>query len=89
MAAQNKLFQRLIWLADTVYKRTIYEDILLVVTKLQNSIKSFAFAKIYWNGEVFIHKTEGTFFDENGVMAAYTIAQDQKWTGGDSIDFYC
>ena len=72
-----------------VYKFAIYDDILLVVTQTPNGVKSFAFAKIYWNGEVFIHKSEGTFFDENGVMAAYTEAQDQEWTGGDSIDFYC
>ena len=72
-----------------VYKFTIYEDILLVVTKIPNGVKSFGFAKIYWNGEVFVHKSEGTYFDENGVMAEYTIAQDQEWTGGDSIDFYC
>lgn len=74
---------------STVYKFTIYEDILLVVTKIPNGVKSFAFTKVYWNGEVFIHKSEGTFFDENGVMAEFTIAQDQEWTGGDSMDFYC
>lgn len=71
-----------------VYKFTIYEDILLVVTKIPNGVKSFALTKVYWNGEVFIHKSEGTFFEENGVMAAYTIAQGQEWDGPESIDDY-
>lgn len=72
-----------------VYKFTIGEDILLVVTKIPNGVKSFAFTKIYWNGDVFIHKSEGTYFEENGVMADYTRAQGLEWDGPDSIDNYC
>lgn len=74
---------------STVYKFVIYEDILLVVTKTPNGVKSFAFAKIYWNGEVFIHKSERTYFDENGVMADYTRAQGLEWDGPESIDDDC
>lgn len=72
-----------------IYKFTIYEDVLLVVTKIPNGVKSFAFAKVYWNGEVFVHKSEGTYFEENGVMAAFTRAQGLTWDGPDSIDDYC
>ena len=87
--AEGKEFVVATYGPSTVYKYTIYEDILLVVTKIPNGVKSFAFTKVYWNGDVFIHKSEGTFFEENGVMAAYTTAQDQEWDGPDSIDNYC
>ena len=86
---EEKIFVETTYGPSTVYKFTIYEDKLLVLTKVQQGIKPFAFATISWNGEVFIHKSEGTFFTEIGALASYTIAQGQEWDGEDCIDFYC
>lgn len=75
--------------SSLIFDFTLYKDKILVITKIPNGVKNFALTEIEWNGEVFIHKSHGTFFDENGVRASYTQLQDQEWTGGDSIDFYC
>lgn len=72
-----------------IYEFTRYKDRLLVITKIPDGVKHFALTEIEWNGEVFIHKSHRTFFEENGVRAAYTRLQDKEWTGEDSIDFYC
>lgn len=75
--------------ASTVFEFTLYEDKIIVSTKIPNGIKHYALSEIEWNGEAFIHTSKGTFFDENGVRAAYTRAQDMEWDGPDSIDDYC
>ena len=75
--------------ASTVFEFTLYKDKIIVSTKIPNGVKSYALSEIEWNGEVFIHTSKGTFFEENGVRAAYTRAQDMEWDGPDSIDDYC
>ena len=72
-----------------VFEFTQYKDKLIVSTKIPNGIKPFGLAEVEWNGEAFIHTSKGTFFEENGVRAAYTRAQEQEWTEPDSIDDYC
>ncbi|MBO7457186.1 MAG: HNH endonuclease [Paludibacteraceae bacterium] len=72
-----------------VYKHIIDHNQLLVITRIPNGVKNFGLARVTWNGKVFIHESIGTYFEENGVMAAFTRAQGKEWTGGDSIDFYC
>lgn len=74
---------------STVFEFTQYKDKLIISTKIPNGVKNYGLAEVEWNGEVFIHTSKGTFFEENGVRAAYTIAQEQEWTGPDSIDDYC
>lgn len=74
---------------STVFEFTLYQDKILVITKIPNGIKHFALTTIEWNGEVFVHTSKGTFSEENGVRAAYTRAQDKEWDGPDSIDNYC
>lgn len=74
---------------SVVYERTLYNDRLLVVTKIIDGVKNFALTEITWDGKQFVHQSKGTFFEENGAMAAYTIAQGKEWEGEDSIDFYC
>lgn len=44
---------------------------------------------ITWNVKAFIHESMGTYFEENGVMAAFTRAQGLEWDGPESIDEYC
>ena len=75
--------------ASTVFEFTLYKDKIIVSTKIPGGIKNYALSEIEWNGEVFIHTSKGTFFEENGVRAAYTRAQDLEWDGPDSIDDYC
>ena len=75
--------------ASTVFEFTLYKDKIIVSTKLPPGAKNFALSKIEWNGEVFIHTSIRTFFDENGVRAAFTRAQEKEWDGPDSIDDYC
>lgn len=75
--------------ASTVFKHAIYENQLLVITRTPNGVKDFALARITWNGKVFVHESMGTYFEENGVMAAFTQAQGKEWNGPDSIDNYC
>ena len=74
---------------STIFEFTLYEDKIIVSTKLPPGAKNFALSKIEWNGEVFIHTSIRTFLDENGVRAAYTRAQNLEWDGPDSIDDYC
>lgn len=59
-------------------------------TKLPKSgPKSFGLAEVLWNGNVFIHKAVSTYFEENGVRAAYAREQGKVWDGPESIDDYC
>ena len=72
-----------------IFEFTLYKSKLIISTKIPNSVKHFGLAEVEWNGHAFDHISKGTFFEENGVRAAYTIAQEQEWTGPDSIDDYC
>lgn len=86
---EGKVFVAATYGDSTVYKYTINENQLLVVTHIPNGVKPFGFARITWNGKVFIHESIGTYFQEDGVMAAFTRAQGLEWDGPDSIDDYC
>lgn len=85
----GKIFVTASYGSSHIFDFTLYKDKLLVITKIPNGVKDYALTEIEWNGELFIHKSHGTFFEENGVRAVYTRLQDKEWTGGDSIDFYC
>lgn len=74
---------------STVFESALYNDKIIVSTKIPNGVKSFALSIIEWNGSVFVHTSKGTFFEENGVRAAFTRAQGKEWDGPDSIDDYC
>ena len=74
---------------STVYKHIIDHNQLLVITRIPNGVKNFGLARVTWNGKVFVHESIGTYFEENGVMAAFTRAPGKEWTGPDSIDDYC
>lgn len=72
---------------STIEEFTQYNDSILVITRVPN-IKPFGLAKVSWTGEAFLHESKGTFFEENGVRAAYTRAQGLEWDGEESIDDY-
>lgn len=87
--AEGKVFAKATYGESLVYKYLIHDNQLLVVTKIPNGPKGFGLARVMWNGKVFVHEGIGTYFDENGVMAAFTRAQGLKWDGPESIDDDC
>lgn len=52
-------------------------------------MKPYALSKIYIIDDKIIHESMGTFFEENGALKQFTLAQGLEWTGGDCIDDYC
>ena len=86
---EGKVFVSATYGVSTVYKYAIHENHLLVITKIPKGAKRFGFAKVTWNGKVFIHESIGTYFEEEGAMAAFTRAQGLKWGGPESIEDYC
>jgi hypothetical protein len=87
--AEGKVFVSASYGESTVYKHTICGEELLIITRIPNGVKSFALARVTWNGKAFIHESMGTYFQEDGVMAAFTRAQGLEWNGPESIDDYC
>ena len=86
----GKPFVDIFYGPSTVYEYTIYKDKLIIITKLPESgPKCFGLAEVLWNGNVFIHKAVSTYFEENGVRAAYAREQGKVWDGPESIDDYC
>lgn len=76
--------------ASTIYEYSKTRDKIVIITRLpEGSPKNFALAEILWNGKLFIHKALGTYFEENGVRAAYARELGLKWNGPESIDNYC
>lgn len=63
---------------------------LLVMTKPEeNSVKSWALAKITFEDGLYVHTSIRTFFTKEGAQKQFTLMQGFEWTGGDSIDDYC
>ena len=62
---------------------------ILVFSVNERGIKPYALSKIYISDEKIIHESMGTFFEKNGALKQFTLAQGLEWTGGDSIDEYC
>ena len=60
-----------------------------VVTKLDEAnVKDYAMSHIVFEDGHFYHYSDGTFFEEAGVMKAFTEEQGLVWEGEDSIDNY-
>ena len=86
---EGKVFVTANYGESTVYEFVLCNDKIIVSTKLPPGVKNFALSEVEWNGEVFIHTSIRTFFEVNGVRAAFTRAQGKEWDGPDSIDDYC
>lgn len=72
------------------YNKT--EEALYVLTydNKENPVgKHWALCKIYIYNDIFVHESQGTFFEENGGLKYFTEAMGQEWTGGEVIDDYC
>lgn len=55
----------------------------------EKNIKRWALAEVSYENGKFIHYSLGTFFEQNGLMKYFTLAQGKEWKGNDSIDDYC
>lgn len=84
---EGKVFVEAKYGPSTIFEFTQHEDAILVMTRIPN-FKPFGLVKVTWTGEAYLHESCGTFFEENGVRAAYTREQGLEWEGGESIDDY-
>ncbi len=67
------------------------EKILWVMCKSaeDNPIKPYSLGEVTFKNDVFIHNSLGTFFEKNGALKQFTLAQGLEWNGTDTIDDYC
>lgn len=65
------------------------DNALYVLTENGNPIKPWAICKITLEDGFFIHKNEGSFFNEDGGDKYFTLAMGKEWTSGDVFDDYC
>lgn len=65
------------------------DNALYVLTENGNPIKPWALCKITLENSFFIHKNEGSFFNEDGGDKYFTLAIGKEWTGGEVFDDYC
>lgn len=61
---------------------------MLIITDLDSQIKNYALAKVYIEDGFYVHESMGTFFEEQGALKQFTLAQGLEWDGEDSIDDY-
>lgn len=52
-------------------------------------IKPWSFAKVTFEDGLYVHESNGTFFERAGAEKAFCLAQGLEWKGGDTIDDYC
>lgn len=73
-----------------IYDAAMAEDgsHLAVLTEC-SGIKSFALSEVFFDEGVFVHKSIGTFFKEDGANKYFTLSLGKEWTGGDVFDDYC
>ena len=60
--------------SSIVYKYTVHNNQLLVISTLPDGVKKYGLTRIMWNGKVFVHESLGTYFEEKGVLAEYNLA---------------
>ena len=63
--------------------------IAVVTHSAGNSVKPYGLVFISESGRQFIHENRGTFFQLDGAMKYFTIAQGLPWEGGETFDDYC
>lgn len=61
---------------------------MFIITDLSSPIKNYALAKVYIEDGLYVHESMGTFFEEQGALKRFTLAQGLEWDGEDTIDDY-
>jgi hypothetical protein len=54
-----------------------------------NTLKEYSLAEVKMEGNVFLHKSLGSFFEKIGAEKMLTIEQGNEWLGGETIDELC
>lgn len=61
---------------------------LLVLSENPGGTKQWTLAKIYLEGQNFVHESIGAFFSLEGAQKQFSLNSVKKWEGGNSIDDY-
>ncbi len=54
----------------------------------EGAIKPWSISKITFENGMFVHESQGTFFEHHGAEKALTLAQGLPWEGGEVFDDY-
>ena len=67
----------------------VNEDSIIVMTESENEMKPYSLAKITFEDGYYIHKSIGSFFEENGAEEFFSHEIGVEWVGEHSFDYYC
>ena len=88
---KGKVFSSNTYGTNSIMEFAISDDRkrLCVATHNPEGFKQWYITYVYILNDKYIHKNEGSFFEENGALKTITLFQGKEWTGGDCIDDYC
>lgn len=52
----------------------------------QGLLKPWALAEIQFKGDLFVHESHGSFFNQVGAQKQFILAQRLEWTGEETFD---
>lgn len=58
----------------------------LVVMCNKPGVKDWSLARVYINGQHFVHEARGTYFRLDGAQKYFTLERGLEWEGGDTFD---
>lgn len=74
---------------STVLDSAIIEDdkaIIVMTTSGEQHVKPWALAKVTYEDGKFYHENQGSYFEREGALKYFTLAQGKEWTGGEVFD---
>lgn len=93
---KSKLEHGVTFCRNDIYSSCVYDSAiaddgnsLWVMCKSDGSIKPWSLTQVKYENNVFVHRSEGTYFGEDGALKYFTLAQGKDWTGGEVFDDYC
>jgi len=54
-----------------------------------DTLKPWSLAKVTFENDLYVHESNGTFFEKRGAEKQFCLARGLEWTGGDTFDDYC
>lgn len=74
----------------TVLETAVIDDAQAICVMCEsNGMKPWSFAKVTFEDGLYVHESNGTFFEKAGAEKALCLAQGLEWKGGDTFDDYC
>lgn len=55
----------------------------------ENIMKPWALARVTYESGLFVHTSEGTFFEKDGAEKYFALGRGLDWTGGEVFDDFC